>query len=134
MIHFIKKIAPISLALLVLLSTFSFTVESHYCGSFLMAMSITGTTNECAADSSNANSIKIKDCCFNEVQEIVGQKELQQEKILQLEASQHFAITSSNCYFLNSNVFKVVENKWLKKSLIANATFNYQIAHQTFII
>ncbi|WCC42067.1 hypothetical protein PJJ26_11540 [Tenacibaculum finnmarkense] len=41
------KIATIILALLVLISTFSFTVEKHYCGDFLVDISYLGEADNC---------------------------------------------------------------------------------------
>ena len=40
--EFLVKISSFLLAFLVLISTFSFTVDSHYCGDFLIEVSFTG--------------------------------------------------------------------------------------------
>jgi len=69
------------LALLVLLSTFSFAVESHYCGDFLVDTSWFGEAESCGMDhqhksTSEENNLKKKDCCNNEILAINGQEEL----------------------------------------------------------
>ena len=69
-----SKIVSILLALLVLFSTFSFTVEKHYCGEFLMDVSFTGDAEDCGM---NMEKVR-KKCCKDEVHQIDGQDELQQ--------------------------------------------------------
>ena len=44
---YLLKIASSLMALFVLFSTFSFTVEKHYCGEFLMDVSFTGAADNC---------------------------------------------------------------------------------------
>jgi len=53
------KITSSLLALLVLLSTLSFTVESHYCGDFLVDVSYVGQADGCGMEkSSSINEFK----------------------------------------------------------------------------
>lgn len=68
------KITSVVLALFVLFSTFSFTVEKHYCGDFLMDVSFTGDADDC---NTAMKTLKRK-CCKDEVYKIEGQDELQQ--------------------------------------------------------
>jgi|26BtaG_2_1085354.scaffolds.fasta_scaffold00294_1 hypothetical protein len=75
------KISTFSLALLVLLSTVSFTVESHYCGDILVDSSFFGDVETCGMEVHNhlpstECDISKKDCC-NDVEVIVeGQDDL----------------------------------------------------------
>ena len=69
-----SKIASFLLALLVLFSTFSFTVEKHFCGEFLMDVSFIGHADDCGMDMENV-SAKKKNCCKDEVHHIEGQDE-----------------------------------------------------------
>jgi hypothetical protein len=75
---FLIKIASSFTAILVLLSTFSFTVEKHYCGDFLVDVSFIGSADDCGMKMETTLISKTKDCCKNEVHKIEGQDELQQ--------------------------------------------------------
>ena len=46
------KIASFLLAVLVCLSTLSFTVDKHYCGDFLVDVSFTGDASDCGMEKS----------------------------------------------------------------------------------
>ena len=75
------KIASVCLALFVLLSTVSFTVDSHYCGDILVDSSLFGLVETCGMEvqqntlSSECNISK-KDCCIDEQVTIQGQDAL----------------------------------------------------------
>lgn len=49
--QFLSKIVSSVLALLVLFSTFSFTVEKHYCGDYLVDVSYLGKADTCNSNS-----------------------------------------------------------------------------------
>lgn len=132
--QFLNKIASFALALLVLLSTFSFTVDKHYCGDFLVDVSFTGETEGCGMKMDKTSATKMKKCCKDEVQEIEGQDELQTNKVdnITFENQQFLAV------FLTSYNDLFIENE-------SNATFykdfsppdiskDYQILHQSFLI
>ena len=75
------KIASFSLALIVLLSTVSFTVDSHYCGDTLVDSSLFGHAETCGMEvqqksSSSECDITNKDCCSDEQLIIDGQDNL----------------------------------------------------------
>jgi len=69
------------MALLVMLSTVSFTIESHYCSDILVDTSLFGSAESCGMDlaqtkSSKEDSLEGKNCCNNEQITINGQNEL----------------------------------------------------------
>lgn len=76
-----NKISSFSMALLVLLSTLSLTVESHYCGDVLVDSSFFGSVESCGMEveqeptSSDCNITK-KNCCSDEQLVVNGQNEL----------------------------------------------------------
>ena len=78
---FFYKISSFSMALLVLFSTLSFTVESHYCGGILVDSSLFGNVETCGMEiqqestSSNCDITK-KDCCSDEQFIVDGQDNL----------------------------------------------------------
>ena len=75
------KIASFSLALIVLLSTVSFTVDSHYCGDTLVDTSLFGHAETCGMEvqqQSNSSECDIskKGCCSDEQVIVEGQDTL----------------------------------------------------------
>ncbi len=75
------KISSFCLALIVLLSTVSFTVDSHYCGDVLIDSSLFGHVETCGMEvqqqssSSECNTSK-KECCSDEQVIVEGQDTL----------------------------------------------------------
>ena len=76
---FISKIGSISLALLVLVSTMSFTIDAHYCGNILVDKAILSKAQTCEMHQ-HMSSEKESSCCDNEVETIEGQDILQFSK------------------------------------------------------
>tara|TARA_R110002073_G_scaffold57778_2_gene146575 strand:+ start:18520 stop:18936 length:417 start_codon:yes stop_codon:yes gene_type:complete len=75
------KISSACLALIVLLSTVSFTVDSHYCGDTLVDSSIFGHVETCGMEvqqqsPSSECDISKKDCCSDEQVIVEGQDTL----------------------------------------------------------
>ena len=70
----LKKITSFSLALLVLASTLSFTVDQHYCGDFLVDISFTGDADGCGM---NMAKTTMNNCCSDEEISFEGQDDLQ---------------------------------------------------------
>ncbi len=90
---FLHKIASISLALIVLLSSFSFTVNKHICGGkvanttlFVSADTCGMEMNVCENESSNSKetSIQKEPCCKDVSTTIQGQDNNQQAQSLDL--------------------------------------------------
>ncbi|MFD1063236.1 hypothetical protein ACFQ1Q_08245 [Winogradskyella litorisediminis] len=72
----IHKIFSIALSALVLFSTFSFTVEKHYCGNRLVDVAVFSEAKGCGMEMPLKNSMK-KSCCKDTIDVIEGQDELQ---------------------------------------------------------
>jgi len=128
------KIASFSLALLVLCSTFSFTVDKHYCGEFLVDVSFTGATEGCGMEMKSERQIKKKNCCKDETLKVEGQDELRTHKVEN--------ITFENQLFLTTFI---VSYKDLLTNSESNSSFykdfsppdipkNYQVLYQSFLI
>jgi len=76
-----RNITASFLAFLVLLSTMSFTISSHYCGDTLVSTTLVFEAEGCGmemnAPSPNEGcSVMKKDCCKDEVQLVEGQNDL----------------------------------------------------------
>lgn len=74
-----NKIAAVFMALVVFLSTMSFTVGMHYCGEFLVDAALFSRASSCGMEISKSDDCEetIKDCCSDENFVFDGQEELQ---------------------------------------------------------
>lgn len=73
-----QHIISVTMALLVLFSTFSFTVNKHFCGSDLIDQAVFSEAESCGMDM-GVNAID--HCCSTEKISIEGQKELKNNLI-----------------------------------------------------
>jgi hypothetical protein len=75
------KIASFIMALVVLLSTMSFTIDMHYCGETLVDTAIFKKTKNCGMEMQNPStkdcSMTKKNCCSDKQIFVDGQDELQ---------------------------------------------------------
>lgn len=69
------KIFAVALSALVLFSTFSYTVEKHYCGDKLVDVVVFSEIESCCAVAETVSKLKAP-CCKNEIDFIEGQDEL----------------------------------------------------------
>lgn len=78
----IHKLISVLLSLVVLFSTFSFTVESHYCGDRLVDVAVFSEVHGCGMDmlssSEGVQETSKKSCCRNEVDFVKGNSVEQQ--------------------------------------------------------
>lgn len=131
------KISSLVLAFLILISTFSVTIEKHFCGDFLVDVSYFGDAEKCSDKDETCDSqtvIKKKKCCKDEVQQIEGQDELQKssEKKIKLEQEQ-FIIAFVASY---NNLFKTLSKQIVphKNYLPPKLTTNKHVLYEVYII
>lgn len=133
--HFFIKISSFILAFLVLFSTFSFTVEKHYCGDFLVDVSFVGETDACGMDMDKVAATMVKkDCCKDELHKVDGQDELQSNKIekISLEKEQFltaFVISYRDLFIVNES-----KKNFYSNFSPPNLHQNYQVLYQSFLI
>ncbi|HEY9185567.1 MAG TPA: hypothetical protein VIM94_09595 [Salegentibacter sp.] len=84
------------LALMVLFSTLSFTVDKHFCGSFLVDKAIFSEAETCGMEMENSAD----NCCTNEKVVIDGQDELK-HSFESLDFEQQIFIASFSFSYLN---------------------------------
>ena len=110
--QFLYKISSFLMALLVMLSTVSFTIESHYCGDFLVDSSFFGSVESCGMDLAQTKSTKDtlegNTCCNNQQISISGQNELSVSFNSLTYNQQNFIATFVYTYI---NLFEGIENK-----------------------
>lgn len=96
-----QHIASLILALLVLVSTQSFSINSHYCGNILVDKAVMKSAKKCAMHSEPSHEKHEQeqqkdDCCNDEVELIEGQDQLKVQ-------SSEFELP--NPYFVEALVF-----------------------------
>ena len=132
------KISSFFMALLVLLSSTSFTIESHYCGDILVDASFLGTAKTCGMEVQKTSSstdcdITKKDCCSNEQLLVQGQDTLK-ISFDKLEKEQQLfvvALVQSYIYLFEYNEAKIKSFKdYSPPPLIRDV----QVLDQTFLI
>jgi len=92
----VRKITAVMMALVVLMSTMSFTVFKHYCGNTLVDTSYFTHAEGCGMEPSSTETlpgcdIVKKNCCADKSLTLEGQKDLKVSQEIQL-AKQFFAI------------------------------------------
>ncbi|PWI29019.1 hypothetical protein DI383_13740 [Flavobacteriaceae bacterium LYZ1037] len=106
------KIMSMLMALVVLFSTMSFTVNMHYCGGALMDSAIFQNVETCGMDMDNplteGCSVTKKDCCKDEQVVLDSQNELQLQ-VDKISFEQQIFITSFIYTYVN--LFEGLDNK-----------------------
>ena len=130
--QFFLKIPTLTLSFLVLFSTFSFTVEKHYCGDFLMDISYLGDAEDCGMQMEV--KAKKKNCCKDEVHNIEGQDELQKTSFDELDFEKEQFLLS---YLI---AYKELFHQLQKKQYVfkdfspPDILKDYLVLYQTFLI
>ena len=93
------------MALVVLFSTFSFTVDWHYCGDTLVDFSVFGKAESCGmeiqqASDSHEHNFEKSVCCEDEALSIIGQHDLKLS-LEKLSFEQHQFVVSFVYRYLN---------------------------------
>lgn len=132
--QFLTKISSLILAFLVLFSTFSFTVDKHYCGDFLVDVSFTGKSENCGMQMDKVATTIKKNCCKDEVHKVEGQDELQLNKIEKITFEKEQFLTAFVISYKDLFVVKEPKNNFYKDFSPPDISLDYQILYQTFLI
>lgn len=135
--QFLTKISSFTLALLVLFSTFSFTVEKHFCHGNLVDIAYFGNPEKCgdAHKSCDLPSVIEKNnCCKDEIEKIEGQDEIRTSSFEDLDfETQKFIVSFVTSYV---NLFEALHNKVVphKNYTPPNLKLNFQTLFEVFIL
>jgi len=127
----LHKVFASFLALLVLVSTMSFTIEKHYCGDTLVDIAFFSEAKDCGMEIPPSTK---KSCCNDEVEVIEGQDELKLSSVEDFDFSQFdFVVPFTPSYFnlYRSQSQKIIPNKDYSPP---NLVFNIQLLDQVFLI
>ena len=103
--QFFQKIAAIFMALVVLVSTMSFTISEHYCGDHLVDSALFSKAESCGMEmqqppSEEDCSIQKDNCCSDIIKQIEGQNELKRD-ISNLSFNQQVFVASFVYSYIN---------------------------------
>ena len=131
------KIFASTLAVLVLFSTLSFTVDQHFCGNFLVDSAIFTKAKTCEMEMNSATSAEAsvtkEPCCTNKKVEVKGQDELKQN-FNNLDFQQQLFITGF--VYSHLQVFEFSEPDFIpfKDYSPPKLVCNIQLQDQVFLI
>lgn len=135
-----RNIISLSLALLVVFSTFSFTIEKHFCGETLVGKAVFSSAKKCSSEmhtcvakESGHMNTKKDSCCSNKQENIIGQDELKTSSssfdFLQFNYIIPFILILGN--FLYELPFQEISQKYYKPPLLFA---DVQVIYQIFLI
>lgn len=130
--QWLHKSFSIALALLVLLSTVSFTIEKHFCGDTLVDVSVFTDAEKCAMEA--VEILQKKTCCKDEINVIQGQDELKSSKFEDLDFQQQQFLTALTFSYIN--LFEGLPQQTIphKDYSPPNLVADIQVLDQIFII
>jgi hypothetical protein len=99
----LHKIFSVSLALIVLCSTVSFTIEKHFCGDTLVDVSVFAEANKCKMEAleMELETITKAPCCKDKIDVVKGQDELIVKTIDDLDVNQQLFVATYTYSYLN---------------------------------
>lgn len=100
----LHKLFSAFMAILVLFSTVSFTVEKHFCGDVLIDSAVFTEAQKCKMEAFEIEQSKItkKHCCKDELEVVKGQDKLKRSQFEDITFEQHVFIVSYLYTYINS--------------------------------
>ncbi|WP_298554448.1 hypothetical protein [uncultured Algibacter sp.] len=128
----LHKTFSISLAIIVLFSTVSFTIEKHYCGDVLVDVSVFSEAEKCGMEA--LEILQKKSCCKDEIDVIKGQDELKVSFFEELDFEQQQFITAFVYSYING--FESLPKQTIphKDYSPPNLVADIQVLDQVFLI
>ncbi|WP_233487140.1 HYC_CC_PP family protein [Tenacibaculum sp. E3R01] len=110
----VNKITSILMTFVVVFSTMSFTISSHFCGEELVDISFFKKAASCGMEKGEKSvpdvcTMSTKNCCSDVIQLIDGQDDLKLSSFDTLSLEQHFFIASF--YYSYINLFEELHDK-----------------------
>ena len=122
------------MAIVVLLSTMSFTVEKHFCGDSLVDISIVGNVERCNTDKNLSKTTMKNNCCKDEVYHIEGQDKLQKESLSKLSFEQQKVFVAFLFSYHSIYVDYKNEQSFYKDFSPPDLDRDIRVLYQTFLI
>lgn len=128
----LHKLFSSLLALMVLFSTVSFTIEKHYCGDVLVDASMFTEAEKCGMEA--LEILQKKSCCKDEVDVVEGQDELKLSSFEDLDLEQQQFLVAYTYAYINGFVGLPKETIPHKDYSPPNLVFDIQVLDQVFLI
>lgn len=132
----LHKVFSMTLALLVLLSTLSFTIEKHFCGTTLIDTAVFTKAKSCEKDSdaNQTTSVMKKGCCKDKLEVVKGQDKLKLTSFEDLHLQQQLFLASFAYTYIN--LFEGLPEQVIphKNYSPPNLVADIQVLDQVFII
>lgn len=130
------KVFSVSLALIVLVSTMSFTIEKHFCGNILVETAVFSEVAGCGMDMTKFQTAENdkNSCCKNEVEAVKGQDNLKITSFDDLKFHHQLFLTSYVYSYVN--LFEGLSHQIIphKNYSPPNLVADIQVLDQVFII
>lgn len=132
----IHNIFSVTIALLVLLSTISFTIEKHFCGDTLIDVAVFSAVNTCGMDIEAISVVSSdkKNCCKDELELVKGQDKLKKTSFEDLHVDQQVFLAT--LVYSYNNLFEGLPKQILPHNDYSppNLVADIQVLDQVFII
>lgn len=128
------QITSIALALIVVMSSMSFTIDKHYCGETLVDVSYFGKADNCDGMEMNSSSQQMKKkCCKNET-EFIQSEAFEKENILTLNPEQLEFLVFHLYSYINLYQDVELEKEFYKDFSPPDIVEDIQVLHESFLI
>jgi len=125
----------VGMAVLVLISTLSVSIEKHYCGDNLIDISIFADAQQCDSETSDTGGkLMAQSCCKNEVDFLEGQDELNLEKTKILYAGQKAFVLSPASVFGGLHDQKSQSDTRFKRYTPPISVQDIQVLNEVFLL
>lgn len=133
-LSFTHKVLSITLSLLVLFSTFSYTVEKHFCGDSLVDIAVFSDAKKCGGINADDVTYIKKSCCKDTIDIIKGQDELNTAELQKIDNALKFTLFAYTYSYANLFV-------GLPKEIISSEAYSppklvkdIQVLDETYLI
>ncbi len=121
------------MAFVVLFSTLSFTVESHYCGDYLIDTAVFTKVKVCGGNTID-QEFTMKDCCKHEVEVVKGQDKLKLNTFDDLDIQHQLFLTSFTYSYVSLFVTLPKQVVLHEEYRPPNLILDIQVLDETFLI
>ncbi len=130
-----QQLISVTMALLVLISTLSVSIEKHYCGDNLIDVAIFSDAQKCESDvADKGTKLMTQSCCKDVVDLLEGQDELSLKKTKVLNTNQKVFIMSFSYVFSGLNYLEAQNNITFKHYTPPKAVRDIQVLNEVFLI
>ncbi len=130
-----QQFISVAMALLVLISTLSVSIEKHYCGDHLVDVAFFTNVQKCGMEVSDTDIVITKNSCCKDVVDLLeGQDELSLKKTKDLNTNQKVFILSFASVFSGLNLLEPQNNSQFEHYSPPKVVQDIQVLNEVFLI